>query len=571
MSLKKKPILWVNVTTSARWNRPPVGIVRVERAVTEHLQKLLGPDQCRLCIWQDDRFVEWVGTTAPEAQDKFDQAVDLILPRTAAFDLARPYVARALRRYSAERTDAGNTQVVASIPHTKAPQMQPARGDFVLTMGLDWDNGYVHRFHSLSRRDGLRFIAFCHDLIPVLFPQYCVSEVAKGFTEYFCQLSWGSVAVLCNSKQTLRDYNRLCHELGAPERRTAVVTLGDNIPAQRGKVGMEVEAVTRRPFILFVSTIERRKNHEVLYRAYHLLARRGLRDKLPTLLFVGMAGWGVGDLLKDIELDPFTKGLITQLNHVTDGELNHLYSKAEFCVYPSLYEGWGLPVGEALAMGKAVMCSTEGSLPEVGGDLVRYVPPWDAYAWADALQDWIENPSHRAEVEQRVVREYRPRQWSDAARVIADLVQELTETPPLPIELKAGYDFSTEAGLHFGPSLKANGVGGLLSFGPHWRLSAGNYEVQIFGAVEEPTRESVLFEVVSAHGKQMHAELRVMLPKDAESAMILRMRFNLAREVEDLELRCFVESGSSLRLDRVLITPETVPVTTALHAGTVSA
>ena len=102
-----------------------------------------------------------------------------------------------------------------------------------------------------------------------------------------------------------------------------------------------VQAATKQPFILFVSTIERRKNHEVLYRAYHLLARQGTIESLPKLVFVGMPGWGVGDLLKEIELDPLTRGMIIQLHHVSDGELSYLYKKALFCVFPSLYEGVG--------------------------------------------------------------------------------------------------------------------------------------------------------------------------------------------------------------------------------------
>lgn len=101
------------------------------------------------------------------------------------------------------------------------------------------------------------------------------------------------------------------------------------------------------------------------------------------MVFVGMEGWGVGELLKDIELDPLTRGLIVRLNRVSDAELRVLYEAARFCVFPSMYEGWGLPVGEALSMGKVVICSNRGSLPEVG-EVVRYVDPRNPQAWADA-------------------------------------------------------------------------------------------------------------------------------------------------------------------------------------------
>jgi glycosyltransferase involved in cell wall biosynthesis len=152
---------------------------------------------------------------------------------------------------------------------------------------------YTARFHGLATQQGLRIITCCYDLIPVLFPHYCVGEVAKRFTEYFLDLSWGSEAVLCISEQTRRDYTELCSALGAPRRKSIVIPMGDNIPTGDDVLSEPVLAATTQPFILFVSTIERRKNHEVLYRAYHLLARQGKVKSLPKLVFVGMPGWGV--------------------------------------------------------------------------------------------------------------------------------------------------------------------------------------------------------------------------------------------------------------------------------------
>ena len=198
--------------------------------------------------------------------------------------------------------------------------------------------------------------------------------------------------------------------------------LGDNMPSGGGEISLEVEEVASQPFILFVSSIERRKNHEVLYRAYHLLCKEGKRSQLPKLVFVGMPGWGVGDLLKDIELDPLTKGMIVQLNHVNDAELLRLYESSMFCVFPSLYEGWGLPVGEALSLGKAVLCSDRGSLPEVGGDLVRYVDPWSPRAWADEIFRMAIDETWRLESEQKAKAEYHLRTWAEGAMSVKDAI-----------------------------------------------------------------------------------------------------------------------------------------------------
>ena len=122
---------------------------------------------------------------------------------------------------------------------------------------------------------------------------YCVGEVAERFTEYFLDLSWGSEAVLCISEQTRRDYMELCKTLGAPKRKSIVIPMGDNIP--KGDEAPSEQSWLPRGSRSSCSSRPSscRKNHEVLYRAYHLLARQGKVKSLPKLVFVGMPGWGL--------------------------------------------------------------------------------------------------------------------------------------------------------------------------------------------------------------------------------------------------------------------------------------
>jgi hypothetical protein len=347
--------------------------------------------------------------------------------------------------------------------------------------------------------------------------------------------------------------------------------MGDNIPYGDEAPGEQVLAATKQPFILFVSTIERRKNHEVLYRAYHLLARKGCIKALPRLVFVGMPGWGVGDLLKDIELDPLTRGLIVQLHHVSDSELNYLYKKALFCVFPSLYEGWGLPVGEALAMGKAVIASGEGSLPEVGGDLVRYVPAWNAYAWADAIGEYVSKPELVTEAEHRIRSEYKPRQWSDMAAHVLSLVQELHAEAPTPIILCPGYSLSTHCGIHEGPAITAVGKPGLLLFGPHMSLGAGRQVVEITGSVLEPSNAILRFSVVSRAANQIHAVATRSLDRTEVGAVFtVVMPFHLDVSVVDLEVKCELDGSAHARIEQITITSSSALVTNSEDAGVVA-
>lgn len=462
--MSDNPTIWMNVTTSANWQRPPVGIVRVERSLCDELAKLYG-SRFKQCVWQGERFVEWrprlggAVSAEPICQDEPSQSsikpmlppIYPILPRKQALlaigqgilslmpGRLRPYFNRFLYRIrprvgrilASERTRRlvarlrGRASTHAGITPVRRPNVSEAPdlgallfspGDILISMGLDWDNSFSNQFYSLRKRTGVKVVTCCYDLIPVLYPQYCVSDVARKFVSYFLDLAEGSDLILCISRQSEKDLNDMLYRTGGARPPTQVFPLGDNVPlAMSEEISPAVKAICQEPFILFVSTIERRKNHEVLYRAYHLLCSQGKRADLPKLVFVGMQGWGITELMLDIELDPLTRGLIVQLNHVSDTELRVLYEAARFCVFPSLYEGWGLPVGEALSLGKAVISSDRGSLPEVGGDMVRYVDPWSPQGWADEIYRMATDDIWRLRWEEKSKNQYKPRTWSGAA------------------------------------------------------------------------------------------------------------------------------------------------------------
>jgi glycosyltransferase involved in cell wall biosynthesis len=557
---KRIPTVWINVTTSANWNRPPVGIIRVEQALRDELTKLLGSNVFKQCIWSDGEFLEWLPETS-YLNKRHEKAINLIFPRSKSFDTSRKFLSNALKlfeRKPAEGDSSSTDPVELSIPINSHSNLKPTFGDFIISVGLDWDQPYTADFFAISKKKGIKIITCCYDLIPVLFPQYCVGDVASRFKDYFNMLTWGSSAVLCISKQTQKDYLTLCSQLGAPERPTCILPLGDNVPSGNGDVSPAIEAVLAEPFILFVSTIERRKNHEVLYRAYHLLCRLGHKHLLPKLVFVGMTGWGVGDLLKDIELDPLTQGLIIQLNHVNDGELGELYKKALFCVYPSLYEGWGLPVGEALAVGKAVLASNQGSLPEVGGSLVRYLDPWNPKSWADAILELATSPSAIQQMERKVVEQYEVRTWAGAAKSVEQLIDQLTaDDGDVQTVLYPGYDMSTQVGLHVGPCIKATGKEGFLIYGPHQSLSSGNYRVKLYDQPYLRTAGLLTVDFVADQGQTCLWRGAIDIKAAAGSEEILLTEFEVCipMDVSDYEIRCIVGSNN-ICLSRIVIDQE---------------
>jgi glycosyltransferase involved in cell wall biosynthesis len=158
----------------------------------------------------------------------------------------------------------------------------------------------------------------------------------------------------------------------------------------RKKYGLE------RDFILFVGMIEPRKNLENLVDTF-------LRDSLPQtcdLVLAGSLGWGYSQLLGKIGTAN-DKGSIRMLGYVDDTDLPALYNAATAFVYPSFYEGFGLPILEAMACGTPVITSSVSSLPEVAGDAALLVDPADAKALAFALRRIVKDSSLRQDLSRR--------------------------------------------------------------------------------------------------------------------------------------------------------------------------
>jgi len=455
--------VWFNVTTSMHWQRPAVGIVRVEQELRKRLEQELG-EAFKTCFWDGEKFVECNGITeavvSMAVTEKLPKSTsnipEYLLPqiskRVALKNLAqsifwlspswsrnlidrflrwvKPKVIRiinnALQRREIRNADlfSGNAEISTLRGREEKQIFQP--GDLFISVGLDWNYGF-QKFVNSVKNYGVVTVGCCYDLIPVNYPQYCSGDVSKFFSDYFTKLSICSDLILCISKSTKKDLHNFIDATGLNQVKTKVIHLGGEIKGGEDEISKTVNDILSDDFILFVSSIERRKNHEVLYRAYHLLCAEGKKEYLPKLVFVGMKGWGVEDLMKDINLDPLTEGLIYQFNHVNDTELNLLYKSSKFVVYPSLYEGWGLPVAEALSLGKFVLCSNRASLPEVGGELVEYLDPWNPTQWAEKIIWYVQNPEELDKRESKVRDEYQPIKWEDTSREVINAVVGLTK------------------------------------------------------------------------------------------------------------------------------------------------
>jgi glycosyltransferase involved in cell wall biosynthesis len=195
--------------------------------------------------------------------------------------------------------------------------------------------------------------------------------------------------------------------------RTVVAPLGVT-PSLAGTLeAEEAETLPAAGFVLAVGTLEPRKNLPRLVAAYGRLDRE-LQERHP-LVVVGALGWETGETLDAL------RSLGTRcklLGYVSDAALAELYRRCAVFCYPSLGEGFGLPVLEAMAAGAAVLTSNVSSLPEVGGDAVEYVDPSDTASIASGLRRLLTDQSRRADLSQRAVRRSAQFSWGHFSEIV---------------------------------------------------------------------------------------------------------------------------------------------------------
>lgn len=273
-----------------------------------------------------------------------------------------------------------------------------------------------------KERVGFRVAALIYDMIPVDYP-HLVTPVAVAdfshFLDYVLRFSDQLFAISEASKRAVTEY---C-------TRKSITLAREVIAAPLGE-GYESPHDEKRPgglpdgdFVITVSTFEPRKNYQVLYQAVKHAQLTGLH--LPRIVIVGRPGWSTEELQQMLRYDPTTQNSLLWLDEVSDNELAWLYENTLFTVFPSIAEGWGLPVSESIHFGKFCIASDQASLPEIAGDLIDYVSPYDAAGWANAISTLAGDRALLAERTDRLVREYRPRTWDSFVDVVKSGISEL--------------------------------------------------------------------------------------------------------------------------------------------------
>jgi glycosyltransferase involved in cell wall biosynthesis len=297
--------------------------------------------------------------------------------------------------------------------------------DILYVGGAFWAHPRSVRTYEKAARDGCEVVVLFHDLIPVTFPRLADGG-ARPLFERMLRLPARAIAV---SRYTATQLEQARRIVGAPPHLhpPAVVPLAHefsdvprNHSAPHAPSARTAALEPLTAFALCVGTIELRKNHAGLIRLWESLAREE-GDRWPKLVVAGRCGWGAEDAFR----------LLGRADHrcpyrwieaPTDEELAWLYGRALFTVFPSLAEGWGLPIGESLWFGKPCVASNATSMPEVGGDLCAYADPHQIESFARPIIRLVRDAEYYA-ASVDAIKARRLRTWAETASEIAASVR----------------------------------------------------------------------------------------------------------------------------------------------------
>lgn len=256
-------------------------------------------------------------------------------------------------------------------------------------------------------------VVVIHDLATFLYPDQRGQEVSDRHNRRVKLVCAQAKKIIAISESTKNDLIKI---LKIDEAKIKVIYPGQTLFPTGGKLPQNI---VPKKYILFVGTLEPRKNLKNLLQAHELLSNT-LKEEYP-LVIVGAKGWNAD---KEFEQMKNMKN-VKVLGYVTDADLGELYKSAAVFAYPSLYEGFGLPVIEAQQFGVAVLTSNTSSLPEAVGDGGIQVDPNNIEAIAKGLQKLLEDKDLRQLLSVKAKNHAQQFSWEKSAREILEVLKNI--------------------------------------------------------------------------------------------------------------------------------------------------
>lgn len=254
---------------------------------------------------------------------------------------------------------------------------------------------------------GMKPVFMVHDLIPLTHPECCRRGERERHLARLVNMMKLGTAIVTNSEDTLVQLAGFAREQGMPLPASVAAPLGFVSNVTGEAIGPRPRP---EPYFVVLGTIEPRKNHMLLLRLWRQLVS-ALGPHAPHLHIIGQRGWDWEPVLAMLDTDPAAREFVHELGPCSDTEVMRHLRHAQALLFPSLAEGFGLPLVEALSVGTPVLASDLPVFHEIANDVPEYFSPADDSAWLQALLDYTQESSARRALQVARLANFAPPGW----------------------------------------------------------------------------------------------------------------------------------------------------------------
>lgn len=401
----------LDLTSSFHGSGHPTGIARVERKVLEALIEEHG-----------DRLMPVVWNSRTESYLKLDTVTALMGASLEELTL---------------REANGEIERLIDLPSEE--------GLHLVIVGGAWIRNpkFIRAVRQVKKRLGCSLTLLVHDLIQMKLRHLYPEGVGDEFERNARLMCDAADNFLIYSDRSGTDLHQFLLAHGQFYKRIDKFRLGDltsfhvSEEAAKSHESDLTRAYTSKPFAIFVSSIEIRKNHILLINVWRrLIQERGAR--VPNLLFIGRKLWRGDEVAAALDREPELRRFVHILDDVSDADLDWFYRNCQFTLFPSLYEGWGLPVAESLSFGKMCIAASDTSIDEIAPGLVELIDPYDFKAWHDRIAFYIDHPDAVERREAKIRAGYEPASWMRAGEAIAASAKSIAPSEHFQPSMRPG-------------------------------------------------------------------------------------------------------------------------------------
>ncbi|TCU51469.1 tetratricopeptide repeat protein [Novosphingobium sp. PhB57] len=329
-----------------------------------------------------------------------------------------------------------------------AERVRPLAGSTVILLGAFWGLGNSVQNFVHSKREGVRIGAYVYDIIPVTHPEFCDDALVTDFSMAICELCATADFILTISDATKTELTNFIAKNRGRAIPMATVPLAHHLTRETDHSVVwpkQLSRVQGKRYVAYVSTIEGRKNHLYVINSWRRLMAEGVN--VPDLVFVGRHGWKISALTDVLKATNNLNGRLHIAHNLSDGELNAIYANCEFSVFTSFVEGWGLPVGESLFHGRPCVAADTSSIPEVGGELVDYIDPFNLTQGVEVFRKMITDRAYLRSRVEAIRDHFTPRTWTDVGADFLEKTKSLQDVnvSSFSMKLKEGEAYTLKA------------------------------------------------------------------------------------------------------------------------------